>query len=508
MSNQVKAVQADQHDTAGSRRVSTHPGWDATDSWDATHRGNGAYAPTYPPVSTSVPWAARRRRRSRARVLLARYGQRPLIAVDICFFGVGACLAAGPVLPRLFVLALLVLVYAQAGLYRSRLTLSFLADLPVLVGRAAVATSVVGLGLAVSSRPSQLDELVLGAIAGTAMVCLGRLAAYQIVRHARASGLVGHATVILGGGRVGARLADTLLEHPDYGLRPVGIVDPSPLVRDGLPVPLLGSPEDLPELLIRNRIRVVIVAYSSVREPRLVELVRTCHRLRCEIFFVPRLFELTSSGSHADDVWGMPLVRLRRSVHRTLAWRMKRVFDVAVAATLLVLLAPVLLLCAAAARWENGQVLFRQQRIGLDSQAFDLLKFMSLRPRDDDDSQTTWNVSHDDRLGPVSRLMRKLSLDELPQLWNVLRGDMTLVGPRPERPHFVDQFSRHHPGYPARHRVPAGMTGWAQVHGLRGDTSISDRADFDNRYIENWSLWTDLTIILRTVGAVFRGSGA
>jgi len=104
--------------------------------------------------------------------------------------------------------------------------------------------------------------------------------------------------------------------------------------------------------------------------------------------------------------------------------------------------------------------------------------------------------------------MRKLSLDELPQLWNVLRGDMTLVGPRPERPHFVDQFSRHHPGYPARHRVPAGMTGWAQVHGLRGDTSISDRADFDNRYIENWSLWTDLTIILRTVGAVFRGSGA
>jgi len=118
-----------------------------------------------------------------------------------------------------------------------------------------------------------------------------------------------------------------------------------------------------------------------------------------------------------------------------------------------------------------------------------------------------WNIAHDERLGPVGRFIRATSLDELAQLWNILRGDMTIVGPRPERPHFVASFTSAFPRYMARHRVPAGLTGWAQVHGLRGDTSIEDRARFDNYYIENWSLWADIKIILRTVSAVLRRQG-
>ena len=120
---------------------------------------------------------------------------------------------------------------------------------------------------------------------------------------------------------------------------------------------------------------------------------------------------------------------------------------------------------------------------------------------------TTWNIAHDDRLSRVGKFLRQTSLDELPQLYNILRGDMSLVGPRPERPHFVSQFRNAYPSYEARHRVPSGLTGWAQVHGLRGDTSIADRARFDNYYIENWSLWLDLKIVLRTVGSVVRGAG-
>jgi lipopolysaccharide/colanic/teichoic acid biosynthesis glycosyltransferase len=153
-------------------------------------------------------------------------------------------------------------------------------------------------------------------------------------------------------------------------------------------------------------------------------------------------------------------------------------------------------------------VLFRQERVGLDGRPFDLLKFRSLRPATSLESATTWSIALDDRLGSVGRFLRKTSLDELPQLWNVLRGQMSIVGPRPERPHFVEQFTEQFPAYLARHRVPSGLTGMSQVHGLRGDTSIEDRARLDNFYIEHWSLWADIKLMLRTAEAVVRGSGS
>jgi lipopolysaccharide/colanic/teichoic acid biosynthesis glycosyltransferase len=180
-----------------------------------------------------------------------------------------------------------------------------------------------------------------------------------------------------------------------------------------------------------------------------------------------------------------------------------------VAAVGIVVLAPVLAACALAVRWELGaDVLFRQERVGLDGQRFELLKFRSLRPETANESSTRWSIASDHRVGPVGRFLRRTSLDELPQLWNVLRGEMSLVGPRPERPHFVAAFEATYPQYPARHRVPSGLTGWAQVHGLRGDTSIADRARFDNFYIENWSLWLDLKILLRTFTSVLGGRGS
>ncbi len=145
--------------------------------------------------------------------------------------------------------------------------------------------------------------------------------------------------------------------------------------------------------------------------------------------------------------------------------------------------------------------------MGLDGRPFTLLKFTSLRPVDETESAQNWNIAQDDRLTVVGTWLRRTSLDELPQLWNILRGDMSLVGPRPERPFFVDEFTRQFPRYTARHRVPAGLTGTAQVQGLRGDTSIADRARFDNYYIENWSLWDDAKILLRTFSQVIHAAG-
>ena len=208
-----------------------------------------------------------------------------------------------------------------------------------------------------------------------------------------------------------------------------------------------------------------------------------------------------------EVLWGLPLVRLRRAPFRTGAWAAKRVSDVLISGLLLLLCAPVLLVCGLLSRWETGLVMFRQTRVGLDGRPFTLLKFCTLRPTASTESATRWNIGHDDRVRRLGRFLRRTSLDELPQLWNVLRGDMSLVGPRPERPFFVDEFTRQYPRYTARHRVPAGLTGWAQIHGLRGDTSIADRAGFDNFYIENWSLWGDIKILLRTATQVVRAGG-
>lgn len=170
-----------------------------------------------------------------------------------------------------------------------------------------------------------------------------------------------------------------------------------------------------------------------------------------------------------------------------------------IAAVTLAAVSPVLALCALAVLLESGRpVIFTQEQVGLDGHTFLLHKLRSLHPVDELESQTRWSVVGDPRIGPVGRFLRRTSLDEVPQLWNVVLGDMSLVGPRPERPGFVLEFSAIHERYWARHRVPAGLTGLAQINGLRGDTSIADRARYDNYYIANWSLWLDLKIILMT----------
>ena len=441
---------------------------------------------------------------------LLRYGVRPfLVLADVAAFGIAVAVQGGPLGQDLVLLTVVLGLYASAGLYRSRLSLSALDDLPALVGRALVAaalTSSLALALGSTSATARLFGTATAMAVG---VVLLRAVAYNIVRRFRARGWVAHSTLLLGAGQVGGQIATLLLDHPEYGLRPVGFLDNDPLLGpEERPVPLLGGTEALSSVLVEFGVRDVVVAFSSVPGSQMVDIIRTCDRLDVEIFFVPRLFELHNTSREMDQVWGVPLVRLPRAAFRSVSWRLKRVFDVVSSGLALLVLSPVMLALAAAVRLEGGPgVLFRQERVGMDGRPFELLKFRSLRPVDDAESATLWNIKHDDRLGPVGRFIRSTSLDELPQLWNILRGDMTVVGPRPERPAFVEAFSSSYPRYTARHRVPAGLTGWAQIHGLRGDTSIEDRARFDNYYIENWSLWLDLKIVIRTVAVVLTGQG-
>ncbi|SOC47738.1 Undecaprenyl-phosphate glucose phosphotransferase [Blastococcus aggregatus] len=455
---------------------------------------------------------------------ITRFSVRPLlVALDVVAIAVGIVILElavdgpgfdTPITRTLTFGVCLLLGLWTGGLYRSRLSLSALDDLPTLVGRALAAAALSALAqIAWAELTSGVYDVnwsyLGGAMVVTVTVALCRALGYAVVRRARAHRLVAHRTLILGAGRVGSQVADVLRAHPEYGLHPIGFLDADPPDTDPPRIlPVLGGPEAFTHVLLQGGVRAVIVAFSSMKESQMVSLIRTCDRLSCELFVVPRLFELHQVESSMDTAWGFPLVRLRRATYRSRAWGMKRAMDVLVSGVTIVLLAPLLGLISLAVRLDGkGDILFRQERVGVDGHHFELMKFRSLRPASEAESQTTWNIGDDPRLTRVGRFLRSTSLDELPQLYNILRGDMSLVGPRPERPHFVSQFQSLYPSYEARHRVPSGLTGWAQVHGLRGDTSIADRARFDNYYIENWSLWLDIKIILRTFSAVLLGAG-
>ncbi len=432
----------------------------------------------------------------------------------VLFIDIAALLTAGTIIPlgrtAAGGLALCVLALnAGGGHYRARIAPSLLDELPGLAARALIGGALL-LAFRLVVWGQEVHNLpVLAALLFIPLAALGRAVGYAVIRRNRVSGRLSEPTLIVGCGHIGMQLATALREHPEYGLNPIGFVDDEPLIPiEDRHVPLVGPTSELTNLLVDHRVRNVIFAFTNSRESVLVDLVRACDRMACEVFFVPRLFELCATGRDTELIWGLPMTRLRRASYRTISWHAKRVFDTVAATAGLLLASPIMLACAVAVRMEGGpHVIFRQERVGLDGRSFEIFKFRSLQPSSADESAQRWNISHDERLGPVGRLMRRLSLDELPQLWNVVRGDMSLVGPRPERPLFVDQFRQQFPRYMARHRVPAGLTGWAQVNGLRGDTDIADRASFDNYYIENWSLWADIKILVRTAGQVFGGRG-
>ncbi|MEI2643969.1 MAG: sugar transferase [Candidatus Nanopelagicales bacterium] len=252
----------------------------------------------------------------------------------------------------------------------------------------------------------------------------------------------------------------------------------------------------------------VLLAFSRASEAREVFEIRRGLDAGLRVLAVPRYFDLIGDSRANDVIFGLPVMSLGR--HRPgLQLRLKRLLDIVLAAIGLALTAPFLLIVGPLlTRETGGALLFRQTRIGKHGRPFELLKLQTMKPVSESTSDVTWTVTDSsDRLGPMGKFLRKSSLDELPQLWNILRGDMSFVGPRPERPYFVEQFTEQYAHYEDRMRMTAGLTGLAQIYDLRGDTSIDDRARFDNRYADHWSLWSDLKIMLKTVPKVFKGSG-
>jgi exopolysaccharide biosynthesis polyprenyl glycosylphosphotransferase len=429
--------------------------------------------------------------------------------------------------PLLALPLVVLLLFYLRGLYRTRLRVLVLDGVVPVLSAVSVALMVlVTFGVFVNgAAPGAYAQLKTWGFALVA-VGAGRVMLALLQSWARARRRVGNPVLILGAGVVGAQLARRLEAHPEYGLAPVGFLDPEPrsvAEVGGRDLPVLGSDEDLDETVRRTGVRKVIVAFSSVTDAHIARVIQRCQELDIEVSVVPRMFDTINHRVGYDTVGGLPLMSFTTVDPRGLQFAIKHALDRVIALVLLILLLPVILITALAVGLSSkGPVVFRQRRVGRDGKVFGLYKFRSMRmkpgqtdPGEDEAGPIEYLVNRNtapggvegaDRRTAVGRVLRRTSLDELPQLVNVLRGEMSLIGPRPERPEFVDVFGEGIVRYRDRHRVKSGITGWAQVHGLRGQTSIDERVEWDNYYIAHWSLGLDLKIIMLTFIALFRAA--
>jgi exopolysaccharide biosynthesis polyprenyl glycosylphosphotransferase len=424
--------------------------------------------------------------------------------------------------PLLLFPLIVMLLFALRGLYRTRLRALILDGVvPVISAVSIAAMSSSMLGVFINGYPT--TKAVRTWLYALLAVGIGRMVLSFAQRWARAHRLVGKPVLILGAGVVGAQVARRLEAHPEYGLAPIGFLDEDPrsiAEVGGRVLPVLGTTEDLDQTVARTGVRNLIVAFSSVADERVSRLIQRCQELGIEVSVVPRMFDTINNRVGYDTVGGLPLMSFTMVDPRGVQFAIKHALDRIFALVFLIIFSPVLLLCALSVRLtSSGPVLFRQRRVGRDGKAFDLYKFRSMyvpghgshthRGGVDEllgGDTAPGGVEGEDRRTPVGRFLRRTSFDELPQLLNVLRGEMSLIGPRPERPEFVELFNQDIVRYDDRHRVKSGITGWAQVHGLRGQTSLAERVEWDNYYIANWSLGLDLKILALTVVALLRSA--
>ncbi|MDQ4145734.1 MAG: sugar transferase, partial [Actinomycetota bacterium] len=365
---------------------------------------------------------------------------------------------------------------------RGKLTMGALTDAGHVLRRVWLGYAVAS-GVSVAVGIGDLRILLAVAVVTAPLLLAGRGASHAVERSLRSKS-AGARTLIVGGGDIARRVVQSVEAHKEYGLEIIGAVDDDPKFGpDELGTRTIGGLEEIPELVKSHNVQVVLVAFSAASQHSMVDTIRGAMAAGATVWVVPRFFELGAADTGGDHLWGLPVMRLQAPARSRPEWIMKRTLDFLVAGIGVVAISPLLALLALLTLIEAGRpILLRQTRVGLDGRPFEILKFRTMKIGGQQVEGTEW-AADEARMTKIGRILRKTSLDELPQLFNVLKGDMSLVGPRPERPYFVDLFSDLYPSYNARHRLPAGITGWSQVHGLRGDTSIEERAAFDNYYI-------------------------
>ena len=460
-----------------------------------------------------------------------RFGVRAL-ALDLVMLGAGAAIVTAlsptssptgqvPAEPAGWMLifsVLVVVLFQVRGMYTAPLRLELTEALREIVSATAIAAV-----LTMSARVLTTNEAYVAAetvrhwAVLVPLLLAGRVFVLLAEARRRRLGTGGRRTLVVGAGVIGRLTARRLLDDRALGLVPVGFIDDDPREADEetaeIPVHRWSRFE---AVVGEQHVEHVIIAFSGAEHPRLIELAHRAWELGVAVSVVPRLFEIEGERTEIEHLGGLPLVGLRPADRQSWQFRLKYALDRVVAAVLLLLALPVILVAMAAVRLSIGRpVFFRQARVGRDGVPFEMLKLRTLRGAPDGfEADAAWaaielggkavaaNAPLEARVGRVTHFLRRSAIDELPQLWNVVRGDMSLVGPRPERLPYAERFGTHIYRYSDRHRVKAGLTGLAQVYGLRGQTSLRDRVEWDNHYIENWSPWLDLKILLKTPPAL------
>lgn len=373
------------------------------------------------------------------------------------------------------------------------------------ISRGILLGLIVTLALLFFYRGASYSRMVIlySSIFSSVYITLGHLIFRYIMGRLRTRGFNTRSVLIIGAGPNALRLYQTLARHAIYGYRVLGVISSK---KDALP-----ELRDLIKGNLRNfasvarRLDPDMIVYALPHEKDTVDNLQSvldfCDSEGTDLRIVPHMVELITARSRVEDMDGMPLLTIRDTPLKNGYNRfLKRSFDFAFAITALLLLSPVLITIALLVKFTSpGPIFFNQERVGLDRKLFKVFKFRSMVVQTSSRSDTTWGSFSDARVTPLGKFIRKSSLDELPQFINVLLGSMSVVGPRPERPHFVEQFKNQYEHYMHRHAAKAGITGWAQIQGLRGDTSIRKRLRADIYYIENWSIWFDIFIILKTI---------
>jgi Undecaprenyl-phosphate glucose phosphotransferase len=410
------------------------------------------------------------------------------------------------ILPLWFVL------FRARGLYEAQRTSSLWREVSQVVAATAI-----GVGILVvatfffrSYFYSRAVVLLFFALS-LVSVCSARLALRGVLRVLRRRGYNLRYALVVGGGELAGQVIERIHAHREAGLRVVGVLsdDPGRPGRSVVGVPVLAGTEQIKQVLQRHKVQQVLIALPKEDAHRLEKILADLDDETVSIRLVPDLLHVLTLRSSVEDLDGLPMINLRESPLVGWAAVGKRALDIVASGLALLVVAPLLGAIALAIRMTTGRpILYAQERMGLDGRVFRMLKFRTMVSDAETESGPVWTVPDDPRRTGFGAFLRRTSLDELPQLWNVLRGDMSLVGPRPERPVFIEQFRREIPGYMLRHKVKAGLTGWAQVHGWRGNTSLHERVEHDIYYIQNWSLGLDLQILVMTLwqGLVHRNA--
>ncbi len=337
-----------------------------------------------------------------------------------------------------------------------------------------------------------------------ALIFCERIVLRALLHHLRKRGYNLRRVLIVGAGALGRRVAQRVLHHPEMGYTIVGLLDDQHapgLFKSKLDLKILGKTHDIAQVMERHHVDKVIIALPMQAMRKIGKIVRVCEHEGVATDIVPDFFKFIQPRTQVQNFAGLPLVSVRVTPVDSFNYRFgKRIFDMAFSSGVLLATAPLFAAIALLIKLTSpGPVFFSQERYGANRRNFRMLKFRTMRVQAESKSDTTWTKQNDNRITAIGAFLRKTSLDELPQFLNVLTGDMSVVGPRPERPFFANQFKSEVPYYMVRHQVKTGITGWAQVNGWRGDTSIKKRVEHDLYYIENWSFALDLRIIAMTI---------